>query len=205
MTKDVESAVKVGLATIKKSPDEYHEAVKTELAVLDLHIDDQSIFVAGALVLEHKNLTKIRSVLSELNDEKFMQLADSEQLRLSERKTRRVKEAKVKKEQEKERSKALAEKKKENAELISELVKAFTPILKEASQASLSTGFSEYTVIARAGDDSLLLRRPINKALADVSIPQGGIHVAGPLPNGVMLFSQAMVFPEGRKPKEHDY
>lgn len=205
MTKDVESAVKVGLATIKKSPDEYHEAVKTELAVLDLHIDDQSIFVAGALVLEHKNLTKIRSVLSELNDEKFMQLADSEQLRLSERKTRRVKEAKVKKEQEKERSKALAEKKKENAELISELVKAFTPILKEASQASLSTGFSEYTVIARAGDDSLLLRRPINKALADGWIPQGGIHVAGPLPNGVMLFSQAMVFPEGRKPKEHDY
>ena len=205
MTKDVESAVKVGLAIIKKSPNEYHEAVKTELAVLDLHIDDQSIFVAGALVLEHKTLTEVRRVLSELGDEQLKHLADAEQLRLSEHQTRLAEEARVKKEREKERSNALAEKKKENAELISELVKAFTPVLKGANQESPSTGFSEYTVIARAGDDSLSLRRPLNKALADGWIPQGGIHVAGPLPNGVMLFSQAMVFPTGRRPKQHDY
>jgi hypothetical protein len=205
MMKDVESAVKVGFANIKKSPNDYYEAVKAELAILDLQIDNRSIFVAGALVLEHKTLTKVRTVLSDLSDEQFTRLADAEQLRLSEYKTRQAEEARVKKEREKERSRALAEKKKENAELISDLVKAFTPVFKGANQSSPSAGFSEYTVIARAGDDSLDLRRPVNKALADGWIPQGGIHIAGPLSNGVMLFSQAMVFPAGRKPKNYDY
>lgn len=59
--------------------------------------------------------------------------------------------------------------------------------------------FEDYTVISRSGDDANALQDPVSVAMSKNWIPVGGINIAGPLPNGVMLFSQAMALPTGAR------
>ena len=68
--------------------------------------------------------------------------------------------------------------------------------LMEMAVDKLDAKFKDYTVISSIGDDISELRQPVKRALSDGWVPIGGIHIVGPLDNGVMLFSQAMGLPE---------
>jgi hypothetical protein len=59
--------------------------------------------------------------------------------------------------------------------------------------------YQDYTVVAHVGDDALDLRPSVMKAMSQGWVPLGGIHIAGPLDDGTMLFSQAMGLPEGER------
>jgi len=65
--------------------------------------------------------------------------------------------------------------------------------------SEVSVQYEDYTVVTRMGDDVLELRRPVKKAMSKGWVPLGGIHIAGPLDNGIMLFSQAMALPQGKR------
>jgi hypothetical protein len=59
--------------------------------------------------------------------------------------------------------------------------------------------YEDYTVVSRMGDDVSRLYRPVRSAMKEGWVPLGGIHIAGPLDNGVMLFTQAMGLPKGNR------
>ena len=69
--------------------------------------------------------------------------------------------------------------------------------------SDLSPQFQDYTVIVHVGDEVLRLRRGVKKAMGQGWVPVGGIHIAGPLGDGTMLFSQAMGLPIGKRSSEN--
>ena len=201
--KTLEQTIKVGTQIILKQPYNYQKPLKEELRLLGIEADNSTVMAAGHIVKKNGTFEKAKAAIQELTEAEVQELAKQEDQDIKAEKQRIAKEKKESELDRKEAEVEQAKRTKLNSEFIQQLVKEF--FKQKPPEKTKETSFSDYTVIARPGDSPLKLRYPVKEAMADGWVPLGGIHIAGPLPNGVMLFSQAMGLPVGTKLKKYDY
>ncbi|MDB9869029.1 hypothetical protein OAD24_14980 [Pseudomonadales bacterium] len=226
---ELRTLLKAIFPSVKSNSDSYMTVLEEELDLLGISGSHEELYGLADLILSSDSLAGALERLGKTDDNKLRGGAQRERLRLEiqqepldkqqqggggkreklrldaqqeeadkEQNLKAVKRAVLKPEVERENT---------NREQLAQAIsKAIAEVLSTAEGGGAPVEYQNYTIISRMGDNAYDLRSPVRMSMKQGWVPLGGIHIAGPLDNGIMLFSQAMGLPKGRpKTKQFEF